>query len=465
MKRWLIATVVLSALAHSASAHFIWIAPEAKNTARVVFAEDTDPDTAVPITKIAQTKIYQRGNETKPLAMTKRKNTYHIQARGNRTTTLGGICMYGVLKKGDLDPFLLAYYPKAVLGSPSAEVAEQASRRFAKLPLDIVVTLQKGKCLGKVLWHGKPARGAQVIIHAPGQRRVKIESADYGKFAFAAPTENGLITIRARVVENKAGTYQGKKYKSAKHYATFTIPVSTKALAVAKNNKENPAATRLLKNARSARATWNKFPGFSANIVVNHDGKIIRGTVTASNSAQVDLTGFSPGELKSRVRRQLISLVAHRLSNASGRNTPCSFADNNKNHPLGRKINVLNDELHSSYRIRDRQIIEVNRNMGKTRFTITVTKNYTTPEKKFLPAAYVVNMWNNHTNQLISSTTHYNQWKRVGGYDLPAHVMIVTAKTTDAPTANTGGKAVPSTTLSALTITLSNHRLLSGKTE
>ena len=80
---------------------------------------------------------------------------------------------------------------------------------------------------------------------------------------------------------------------------------------------------------------------------------------------------------------------------------------------------MLSDEFHSSYRIRDRQVIVVNRDMKDARFTITVMENEVNKEGKFLPVCFVVNTWDAKTNALTSSETHHQTWKRVGAFDLP----------------------------------------------
>src|SRR5262249_24905228 len=45
----------------------------------------------------------------------------------------------------------------------------------------------------------------------------------------------------------------------------------------------DPAATKLLAEARAARALYHNFPGFSADIEVNLDGKATRGRVEVSD--------------------------------------------------------------------------------------------------------------------------------------------------------------------------------------
>lgn len=208
----------------------------------------------------------------------------------------------------------------------------------------------------------------------------------------------------------------------------------------------DPAATKLLRDARGARASWDKFPGFHADLEHNHNGQTVKGRVdvSADGKVKVDLPDAAA---KAWAQRQLQSVVDHRLDSSADRDTPCAFADDTPHHPLGRAIKVLNDELHSSYRIRDREIIEVNRTMKGGRFTITVLENRLTPEKKYLPAAYVVNTWGGEA--LRSSMAFHQTWQRVGTLDLPRTILVVTA--TGAEGAGGG--------VDARTLTLSNHKL------
>ena len=109
------------------------------------------------------------------------------------------------------------------------------------------------------------------------------------------------------------------------------------------------------------------------------------------------------------------------------RDTPCAFTDGVTDHPLGRSITVLNDELHSVYRIRDRQIIEVNRQMENVRFTITVLENTWNKEKQYLPVSYVVNTWDRKSKTLKNSVAHHQTWTRMGDFDMPTTLLTVRA--------------------------------------
>jgi hypothetical protein len=197
---------------------------------------------------------------------------------------------------------------------------------------------------------------------------------------------------------------------------------------------EDPAATKLLADARAARAVWKDFPGFTADVTVNDNGTVHKGHVDVKSRGKIMLKLEGREALQKWTRREIASLVAHRLPGAESLKTPCAFADaNDLHHPLGRKIRVLNDELHSSYRIRDNQIIEVNRTSPEVRFTITVLENRVTKEKHFLPTSYVVNNWDPKSGQLVGSIAEHGTWQQVGSFDMPRTLLVVqsTAKGRD----------------------------------
>jgi hypothetical protein len=215
--------------------------------------------------------------------------------------------------------------------------------------------------------------------------------------------------------------------------------------------KEDPAATKLLADARAARALWRDFPGFTADLEVNVDGKVTKGSVTVTAKGNVELK-MKEGAAASWAKRELTSLVAHRLDSGPPAKTPCAFTDDKTDHPLGRAIRVLNDESSTSYRIRDRQILVVNRWGYPFRFTITVLENETNEDKQFLPTDYVVTSWEKES--VKSSRSFHHTWRRVGKFDLPVSVLVVTAKS--------GSQQITSEASAkeeARRLRLSNHKL------
>ena len=83
--------------------------------------------------------------------------------------------------------------------------------------------------------------------------------------------------------------------------------------------------------------------------------------------------------------------------------------------------------MASSYRIKDRQILVVNRRMGQQNMTITILDNQTNREGRFLPRSYVVQYWDAATGRLQSTQTIQERWHRVGSWDLPVRHSVLTA--------------------------------------
>lgn len=449
MKRLLVLAVLLTAAA-PAPAHFIWILPPRagdSGPAQMVFSDTLAPDVNVPITKIAKTQLTARAGkgEATPARVTEAKDHYVVapEKAAEGAVAVSGICQYGVLAKGKAEPFLLVY-TAATAWQRGALKARPVwlSEGDARAALQIVPGEGQGLPAFRVLWQGKPASHVEVTLLVPGsEAAVETKSDEQGRVSLQVPKAEGYYGIRAKMVEKKAGAHDGKQYKEVRHYATYTffVPaglakdqkgqvslVTEEAQAKSDAVKADAGATKLLADARAARAVWQNFPGFSADLTVNDQGKLHKGKVEVQANGKVRLLLDDAG-VKMKVQREIASLVAHRLPGSGALDTPCAFADDHADHPLGRLIKVLNDELHSSYRIRDRQIIEVNRVTGDVRFTITVLENVWNKEKQYLPISYVVNSWDAKSGALKSSVAHHHTWTRVQTFDLPVTLLTVRA--------------------------------------
>jgi hypothetical protein len=446
VKRLLFSLLMLAVAASAVRAHFVWLLPSVpdgnKVGIKVVFSDKLAPDDPKYLEKIKQTELFVLAPDKKParLKMMQGQEAWESEMEGQGLQAVGARCDYGVVNRGGAE-FALRYYAKAIVIpahlEPSAEVLDTMKKLTSDVLALDVVPVKDGVM---VRWQGKPLADAEVVIIGDGEGEpiekktdkhgvVSINHEDAQKAGV-----KGLLGVRAKFVEAKEGTEDGKAYKEVRHYATLTLRIPSKAgqpvndPAKGPAVKEDPAATKLLAEARAARAQYVHFPGFTADIDINLDGKVHKGKVEVTNTGKVTVTAADGDkDAEAWARGQLSSTVGHRLDDSTSLNTPCGFADEDEHHPLGRAIKVLNDEFHSSYRVRDKQIIVVNRGMKDSRFTITVMENYTTEEGKFIPATYTVNTWDLKTEALKSSQSHHHTWKRVGKFDLPETLTVVTA--------------------------------------
>ncbi|HWY87580.1 MAG TPA: DUF3386 family protein, partial [Gemmataceae bacterium] len=218
-----------------------------------------------------------------------------------------------------------------------------------------------------------------------------------------------------------------QKYEEIREFATlaFTWPLERK--------DADPKAVALFEEALAARAEWRDFPGFEAKIAGNVAGRRFAGTVTIDGKGQVAFADNDPSHQETVVdwvEAQLGSIVLHRLAKPQAPDRPrpvLRFAEGAGEHLFGPLLIFDGGKFASSYRVKDRQIMVVNRNMGKENMTITVLDNDLNKEGEYLPRTYQVQYWDAKTGKLARTETFQNRWQRVGTWDLPALNQVATA--------------------------------------
>jgi hypothetical protein len=204
-----------------AHAHFPFIVPDGKGeSAKVVFSDNLEPDTAVNIEKIGNTKLTLRDAAGKDSALEWKKGDgfYAVNLPGRGDRVVYGVTDYGVLQKGDDKPFKLAYFPKAVIGNPSAKPIGE------KYALEVAAEAGSGKVRFRVLAAGKPVADSETTVLLPGgeKKAVKTDKEGYTPGFEGA----GRYAVYARQVEVKEGEHAGKKYSEIRNYATLVCDVA-----------------------------------------------------------------------------------------------------------------------------------------------------------------------------------------------------------------------------------------------
>lgn len=445
----LIASLALSAA--PSAAHFVWVTTlpaEADGlAAHVWFSETAEPGSDRLISKIAHTEAWSRTpNATEPEKLALKPITG--DAGGALVGLVGAkpplavdaVCRYGVFSRGET-ALLLNYYARHLTVRTADDLVALA--RAERLDLDIVPQLEGEKVKLTVLWKGKPAAGAEVIVHVPGGGEQELKADDQGQVAFDA-ARAGSYGLRAKFVEpNSAGEHNGNAYSEAWHIATMTVvfptpaslaaadapPATATADATAAADRSPGSANDLLKRARDSRAVWNDFPGFASDITLKIDGAVAQGRIEVSADGNVKLSGIDQADA-GWVKQQLGLLIRHRMPSPFG-DQDVVFGDEAKDHPLGRLVKFVGDSAHSAYRIKDDVILEVNREQGPMRFTISTLEVARSAEGKYMPADYSASYWEKESGRLKSNETYHEEWVRVGAFDLPKrHVVVLTGNDT-----------------------------------
>ena len=221
--RSLAALALAAALSANAVAHFVFIVPESANKARVVFSDSLEPDQKVPVAKIAATKLLMRDPEGKvsPLTWIKGEHAYAVELPGAGPRVVYGLTDYGVLQKGSAKPYLLRYYPKAVVGP----VPEGGGKPGKHLAVEIFPVVSGGKVAFRVEARGKPVADAEVhVLQKSGEETLKTDVSGRTK----AVEVKGQCGAYVRHTEKITGKVGGKDYDESRNYATLVFDPAAK---------------------------------------------------------------------------------------------------------------------------------------------------------------------------------------------------------------------------------------------
>ncbi|MCE9554239.1 MAG: DUF3386 family protein [Planctomycetes bacterium] len=425
--------ISLALAASDAQAHFIWVklVPGANGelAAKAYFGETPAPDRDELLDKISNVKFQVRGatGEAQPVSLKKSGEGDHaelaVPVGVAAPCSLEATCDYGVYDMHDRS-VLLQYYAKAVQAKSANDVGRLGPA--AALKLDIVPSCESGQLKAVVLWEGKPQKGLSVQVIGPDKKRQKLETNEQGAVSFAAPQGGAYALLASHTEKDRAGERNGRKYASVGHYCTLTVDLPTSApTATAGEPKNDKEAMAVLARARNARAVWDHFPGFTADVLVKVEQRTAQGKLKVSPEGRVELelADLSKEDL-AWAKQHLRSLAQHRMPDGS-LGDGASFIKEEGNHPLGQRVRLAEEIMGSEYRIKDDVVRQVNRVMGKQKLVITVLEVSRNPEGKYLPSVFNVSMWDNASGTLGGSQTVTHNWLRVGQFDLPQRIQEV----------------------------------------
>lgn len=401
----------------SAQAHFLFIQvgshAEAGRNVEVFFSERATAGDSRFVAKVAHTELWLQDEPGKFVPLTVNRGTDRLRAYlpSERSVSVVGRCEYGVLKREK--PFLLRYYPKAVSGKPD-EVASLS--RYEAIPLEIMPTFAKDSITLTVLREGKPMANTLLTTIDSDLTNEELTTDAAGRVTWRLK-ESGQFAVYVKHVVPQAGAKAGENYDEIREFATlaFDWPLD--------NSRVDANAVAMFEKAIAARATWEDFKGFTAQASVYLDGRRSEGHVSVKLDGEVAFDGKPPLEdeaVREWVRDQLHSLVIHRVPSSGIRSKPLlNFADTDAEHPLGRLLNFHGGRFASTYRIREDEIVVVNRSLGHENMSLQMLESERNAEGKVLPRAYEVQYRDARTGTIARVETFRNRWQRIGKIDLP----------------------------------------------
>ncbi len=181
----------------------------------------------------------------------------------------------------------------------------------------------------------------------------------------------------------------------------------------------NISALEIFRNAYNNRYTWDgNFPGYTAVVKVEQDGKIDNGTVNINSDLTVDVKGIKSDSAREAVDQQLRMIIIHR------RRTPFEVAHKNHTYKLLKSDNDGTVEIleqgkstEARYKVRDKQIIQVNRKLGDTYVTVDLL-NLLDMEKSYIATGYDTAFRQIESQKLLGEMKSEDSYEKVGDYYL-----------------------------------------------
>jgi hypothetical protein len=215
--------------------------------------------------------------------------------------------------------------------------------------------------------------------------------------------------------------------------------------------KDDPKARALLREAFEKTARWQKdFKGFTADLIVNVNGRELRGTVTAKGPRDVTVQ-LPDHEVQKWAENQIGMIAVHRgprsFEESDGK---YSLTMEDDGHAFGPKLVINGDGMHSFYRIKGGRITQINRKMAHPGmpplgFTINVEDSAVTQDGKYITTRYTVYYYAPQDGKLGNVESFTDSHTRVGSSDLPATRRIISFE---------NGQVV------VRSLTFQNHRML-----
>ncbi|MEM6472509.1 MAG: DUF3386 family protein [Planctomycetota bacterium] len=186
----------------------------------------------------------------------------------------------------------------------------------------------------------------------------------------------------------------------------------------------NVRATQAMKVAHDARATWENFPGFSADITVITDGVSYEGSISVTDDFDYELS-ISDDAIQPWVNSKLMSVIGHRRP--SEQPNEVKLADEQGAPEFG--VYVERTDGNGTIRIHDGLIREVHRKSDSRWFEISNVAQFDAGEGKVLPEITTVTYRDPKTGDITSTKTNRFEWSKVDGFFLPSRCLTVETST------------------------------------
>ncbi len=188
-------------------------------------------------------------------------------------------------------------------------------------------------------------------------------------------------------------------------------------LLVTTDLQAKPSAKDLFQAAYENRYTWDEhFPGFAADFTLLLDGVTYTGQATIRPDLTIAVETADP-KAQEWLYNQMKDVVVHRKRSsfeaAHARHT-FSF-DGDADDSGAMPVTVSGDAMGSNYKLRDSQVVQVSRTMGRVAFTINHLAKIDT-SNGYISTVYNAVFKNAQTDEITRQSKFEDTYEEYAGY-------------------------------------------------
>ncbi|MEM0924922.1 MAG: DUF3386 family protein [Planctomycetota bacterium] len=196
--------------------------------------------------------------------------------------------------------------------------------------------------------------------------------------------------------------------------------LTTKTISESSSASERLRATNVMQTAHESRATWDQFPGFTANVTIATDGVAQARSIVVSEDFDYKLSS-SDVALEPWVDSKLRSVIGHRRP--SDAPAEVTLAGEQGTPEFG--VYVERTDGNGTLRIQDGLIREVHRKSDSRWFEITNVKLFDAGDGRVLPETTMVTYRDPQTGDITSVKTNRFEWTKLGDFFVPDRCLTI----------------------------------------
>jgi Protein of unknown function (DUF3386) len=181
----------------------------------------------------------------------------------------------------------------------------------------------------------------------------------------------------------------------------------------------SPAKT-LLQTAYDRRYTWNEdFPGYEAEVAVKYQDTYVQGSVLLLPTLQTAAKNVIDKTIREVILAQ-VQMVASQLQRTTFEEMHGQYEFALLNHENGiTEIEETKDDLSARYKVKDEEMIQVDRNLGEMTIQIKTLDSLKTPEG-YLQTHFQATFRDPKTEEILEQDDIRDSYDKVGDYYLLA---------------------------------------------